>query len=181
GVALGRRRVGARIVTTAIDHSPVLAAAAAAGMHDAVGVDRQGHVDLERWSASVGATGVAAACIQVANHEVGTLQPYREAAEICARAGVPLILDASSALGRIDLTEAGAWAVLTGWAGAFGGPASVGVLVIRKGARWRAPYPVDDYQGARWPGMPDVPAIHATAVALDSSLRQGGSVGERQR
>jgi cysteine desulfurase len=182
GVALGRRRVGSRIVTTEIDHSAVLAAAAAApGTHEAVGVDSQGHVDLERWTTAVSRADTGAACIQVANHEVGTLQPYGEAAEICARAGVPLILDASSALGRIDLAEGGTWAVLTGWAAAFGGPASVGILVIRKAARWRAPYPVDDYQGARWPGMPDVPAIHAAAVALDSWLRHGGAVGKQQR
>ena len=33
GLAIGRRRIGSRIVTTAIDHSSVLAAAAAAGEH----------------------------------------------------------------------------------------------------------------------------------------------------
>ena len=44
----GRRRTGTRIVTTAIDHSSVLNAAAAAGEHAAVGVDRQGRLDLDR-------------------------------------------------------------------------------------------------------------------------------------
>jgi cysteine desulfurase len=116
----------------------------------------------------------------VANHEVGTLQPYAEAAEICQRAEVPLVLDATAALGRIDLSDAGGWSALTGWAGAFGGPASVGILVIKKNARWRAPYQTDDYQGGRWPGMPDVPAIHAAVVALNCWLRSGRTVGERQ-
>jgi cysteine desulfurase len=180
GLALGRRRVGSRIVTTAIDHSSVLAAAAAAGVHQAVDVDHEGHVDLDQWSAAVGSAGVAAACMQVANHEVGTLQPYVEAAEICRRAEVPLVVDATAALGRIDLSDAGAWSVLTGWAGAFGGPASVGILVIKKDARWRAPYPTDDYQGGRWPGMPDVPAIYAAAVALDCWLRDSRAVAGRQ-
>ncbi|HMI34250.1 MAG TPA: aminotransferase class V-fold PLP-dependent enzyme [Propionibacteriaceae bacterium] len=180
GLALGRRRVGSRIVTTAIDHSSVLAAAAAAGVHDAVDVDHEGHVDLEQWSAAVGSAGTAAACIQVANHEVGTLQPYAEAAEICQRAEVPLVVDAAAALGRIDLGDSGGWSVLTGWAGAFGGPACVGVLVIKKNARWRAPYPTDDYQGGRWPGVPDVPAIYAAAVALDRWLRDGRTVAGRQ-
>jgi cysteine desulfurase len=180
GLALGRRRVGSRIVTTAIDHSSVLAAAAAAGVHQAVDVDHEGHVDLDQWSAAVGSAGVAAACMQVANHEVGTLQPYVEAAEICRRAEVPLVVDATAALGRIDLSDAGAWSVLTGWAGAFGGPASVGILVIKKNARWRAPYPTDDYQGGRWPGMPDVPAIYAAAVALDCWLRDSRAVAGRQ-
>ena len=180
GLALGRRRTGSRIVTTAIDHSSVLAAAAAAGVHDAVQVDHEGHVDLEQWAAAVGIGGTAAACIQVANHEVGTLQPYAEAAEICQRTGVPLVLDATPALGRIDLSDAAGWSVLTGWAGAFGGPASVGILVIKKNARWRAPYPTDDYQAGRWPGVPDVPAIYAGAVALDCWLRDGHTVRDRQ-
>jgi cysteine desulfurase len=180
GLALGRRRVGYRIVTTAIDHSSVLAAAAAAGTHEAVQVDHEGHVDLDRWARTVETAGTALACIQVANHEVGTLQPYAEVGEICQRAEVPLVLDATAALGRIDLSEATGWSALTGWAGAFGGPATVGILVIKKNTRWRAPYLTDDYQGGRWPGVPDVPAIYAGAVALDCWLRSGRRIGERQ-
>jgi cysteine desulfurase len=180
GLALGRRRLGSQIVTTAIDHSSVLSAAAAAGLHTAVKVDHEGHVDLEQWAAAVESQGTAAACIQVANHEVGTLQPYAEAAEICQQAEVPLILDATAALGRIDLRNHSGWSVLTGWAGAFGGPASVGILVIKKNVRWRAPYITDDYQGGRWPGVPDVPAIYSAAVALDCWLKSGESVGTRQ-
>ncbi|MGH3339332.1 MAG: aminotransferase class V-fold PLP-dependent enzyme, partial [Propionibacteriaceae bacterium] len=101
GLALGHRRMGSRIVTTAVDHSAVLAAAASAGTHQTVEVDHEGHVDLERWAAAVGSSSTAAACIQVANHEVGTLQPYVEAGGICQRLEVPLVLDATSALGRI--------------------------------------------------------------------------------
>jgi cysteine desulfurase len=145
-----------------------------------VPVDHEGHVDLNRWTDAVGTAGAAAACIQVANHEVGTLQPYAEAAEICRRSDVPLVLDATAALGRIDLSDAVGWSLLTGWAGAFGGPASVGILVIKKNARWRAPYLTDDYQGGRWPGVPDVPAIYAAAVALDRWLQSRRTVGERQ-
>jgi cysteine desulfurase len=180
GLALGRRRIGPRIVTTAIDHSSVLSAAAAAGSHTPVEVDHEGHVDLDRWAAAIQSTGTAAACIQVANHEVGTLQPYAEVSQICEQAEVPLIVDATAALGRIEFGGIGGWSLLTGWAGAFGGPASVGILVIKKGARWRPPYPTDDYQGGRWPGMPDVPAIYAAAVALDCWRQSGRAVGNRQ-
>ena len=155
GRALGRRRHGSRGVTT-------------------------GKKDTAIQPAAVAPEGTAAACIQVANHEVGTLQPYAEASEACLRAEVPLVLDATTALGRIDFGDVSGWSVLTGWAGAFGGPASVGVLVIKKTARWRAPYPTDDYQGGRWPGVPDVPAIYAAAVALDCWLQSGRVVGERQ-
>jgi cysteine desulfurase len=181
GVAHGRRRSGRRIVTSAIDHSSVLTAAARYGEHRAIGVDREGHLDLDRWVAAVAAEGIAAGCLQVANHEVGTLQPYREAAEAAQRAGVPLILDATAALGRIDLAQPTGWSVLTGSASAFGGPAGVGVLVIRKAARWRPAYPVDDYQDGRWPGAPDVPSIYAAAVALDSWSSSRRVIAERQR
>ncbi len=180
GMALGRRRIGSRVVTTAVDHSATLAAAAAVGEPLTVAVDSFGRIDLDAWRDTVRGSGVAAACIQVGNHEVGTLQPFRAAAEACAERGVPLILDASSALGRVDLAKAGPWGVLTGSAGAFGGPAGVGILVIRKGARWRAPYLTDDFQGGRWPGVPDVPAIFAAAVALDRWLQLGRAVGDRQ-
>jgi cysteine desulfurase len=180
GVAQGRRRFGRRILTSAIDHSSVLGAAARYGEQHTIQVDREGHLDLDGWVRAVTAEGTAACCLQVANHEVGTLQPYAEAAEAAQRAHVPLILDATAALGRVDLAHPVGWSVLTGSAGAFGGPVGVGILVVRKTARWRPPYPVDDYQDGRWPGAPDVPAIYAAAVALDSWLRTGREVGTRQ-
>ena len=181
GLARGRRRTGTRIVTTAIEHSSVLKAAADAGDHVSVGVDGQGRLELAAWQTAVRRSGTALAALQVGNHEVGILQPYAAAIASAHAAGVPVALDATAALGRVDLAGVSGWSVLTGWAGAFGGPASVGLLVVRNRARWRAPYPVDDYQGGRWPGLPDVPAIHAAAVALNWWLRSGRGVGERQR
>jgi cysteine desulfurase len=181
GMALGRRRVGSLIVTSAIDHSAVLGAAETYGDHVTVGVDQLGHVDLDGWSTEVQRDGVATACLQVANHEVGTLQRYEQAAELCAQAGVPLVLDATAALGRIELAGSAGWSVLIGSAQAFGGPASVGILVIRRGSRWRAPYPTDDYQSGRWPGPPDVPAIHAAAAALEAWQADREPVAARQR
>lgn len=181
GLALGRRRSGSTIVTTAVEHSSVLDATAAAGDPVRLTVDAHGRVALDEWEAAMRGDGVALACLQVGNHEVGTLQPYVEAAEICARAEVPLVLDASSALGRVDLTQAGPWVALVGSAVAFGGPASVGLLVLRRNARWRAPYPTDDYQSRRWPGRPDVPAIFAAAVALETWLADAETVGAQQR
>ena len=180
GLARGRRRVGDLVVTSTVEHSAVLAAAAAYGEHVPVGVDRQGRVDLEAWTAAVSRPGVALACLQVANHEVGTLQPYAAAAEACRAAGVPLVLDATTALGRLDTTALGAWSVLIGWAGAYGGPTSVGLMVVRRGTRWRAPYPEDDHQQGRWPGAVDVPAAWAAAAALDAAGAAREDVAARQ-
>jgi cysteine desulfurase len=70
--------------------------------------------------------------------------------------------------------------VLLGWAGAYGGPASVGFMVVRRGARWRAPYPPDDHQQGRWPGVVDVPAVWSAATALDTVAASRVEVGARQ-
>jgi cysteine desulfurase len=180
GLAKGRRRIGPRIVTSAVDHSSVLAAAETYGEPVTVGVDHVARVDLEAWSNAVRSEAVAAASLQVANHEVGTLQPYAEAADLSAQAEVPLVLDATAALGRVALADWAGWSVLTGAAHAFGGPPSVGLMVIRRGVRWRAPYPTDDYQDGRWPGAPDVPAIAAAAAALEVWRSDREKVGARQ-
>ena len=180
GLSKGRRRIGRRVVTSAVDHSSVLAAAEEYGEPLTVPVDPVARVDLEAWSRAVGERGVAAASLQVANHEVGTLQPYAEAAELCAHVEVPLVLDATAALGRVDLAASVGWSVLIGAAQAFGGPPSVGLMVIRRGVRWRAPYPTDDYQAGRWPGTPDVPAIAAAAAALEVWRNDRTAVGARQ-
>ena len=181
GIARGRRRTGRTIVTSSVDHSATLAAADAAGSGVRVPVDASGRVDGAEWRTAVSAPGVALAVLQVGNHEVGTLQPYEEAAQLCEQLRVPLVLDATAGLGRVDLTRAGPWSALLASAGAFGGPTSVGILVLRRAARWRAPYVVDDYQEGRWPGPPDVPAVIATAVALEVWASEGDTVGRRQR
>ena len=96
GLALGRRRIGFRVITTAVDHSSVLTAAAAHGEHIAVGVDAQGHLDLDEWATAIAAPGVAAACLHVANHEVGTIEPYAATVEAARQADVPVVLDATA-------------------------------------------------------------------------------------
>ena len=45
-------------------------------------------------------------------------------------------------MGRLPLPDG--WAAAAGSAHKWGGPAGVGVLLVRKGARWRNPFPGDD-------------------------------------
>lgn len=180
GLAKGRARIGRGLVASSVEHSSVLTACEAYGDRRLVPVDSQARLDLDAWRQAVAEPGLAAACLQVANHEVGTVQPFREAIEACRAVDVPLVLDATSALGRLNLTESGDWSVLTGWAGAFGGPASVGFLIIRRGTRWRAPYPVDEYQDGRWPGPVDVPSVVAAAVALQTWIHDQAEIAQRQ-
>ncbi|MET9343590.1 cysteine desulfurase family protein [Nonomuraea sp. NPDC003804] len=168
GTLHGRRRAGRHLVTSAVEHSSVLHAAAVhesqGGTVTTVGVDLAGRVDLDAFTAAVSAEGTALACLQTANHEVGTLQPVAEAAAACRRLEVPLLVDAAQTAGRLPVPEG--WSVLTASAHKWGGPAGVGVLAVRKGTRFRSFLPEDERERRRVPGFENVPSIVAAAAAL---------------
>jgi cysteine desulfurase len=167
GTALARRRVGDRLVVSAVEHSSVLYAAEAhqraGGDVTHVPVDRTGRVDADAFSAAL-SKDTALACLQAANHEVGTVQPVAEVAASCAGYAVPLLVDAAQVVGRMPLP--GGWALLAASAHKWGGPAGVGVLAIRRGTRWRLPTPHDERGAGRVPGFEDVPGALAAAAAL---------------
>lgn len=169
GALKGRARVGTHLVTSAVEHSAVLHAAAAheaAGAEvELVGVDRAGRVDPEAFAAALRAD-TALACLQSANHEVGTLQPVAEVAERAHRSEppVPLLVDAAQSLGRVPVPAG--WSLLTASAHKWGGPPGVGVLAVKREARWRSALPPGEREGGRAPGFENVPAISAAAAAL---------------
>ncbi len=66
------------------------------------------------------------------------------------------------------------WSLLTASARKWGGPAGVGLLAVRKGTRWREPFPADDRENRRVPGFPNVPAILAAAASLTAMGRERG-------
>ncbi|MEU4543347.1 cysteine desulfurase family protein [Nonomuraea dietziae] len=168
GTLHGRHRAGRHLVTSAVEHSSVLHAAAVhegeGGTVSTVGVDLAGRVDLAAFGAAVAMEGTALACLQTANHEVGTLQPVERAAAICREHGVPLLVDAAQSAGRLPIPPG--WSVLTASAHKWGGPAGVGVLAVRKGTRFRSFLPEDERERRRVPGFENVPAVVAAAAAL---------------
>ncbi len=172
GGLAGRRRVGGHLAVSAVEHSSVLLAAqwheARGGSVTRVRVDRVGRVDAELFAAAL-RPDTALASLQTANHEVGTVQPVGEVAAACARAGVPLHVDAAQSVGWMDVEDG--WSLLSASAHKWGGPPGVGVLVVRKGVRWRAPWPTDDREGGRVPGFGNLPATLAAAASL-SAVRE---------
>jgi cysteine desulfurase len=169
GALYARRRTGRHLVVSAVEHSAVLHAA---GQHErdggtvtTVGVDRTGRVDPAEFAAALRPDTVLA-CLQSANHEVGTLQPVAEVAEACRAARVPLLVDAAQSAGRVAIP--GGWSLLTASAHKWGGPPGVGVLVVRKNTRWRSPLPEDEREGRRVPGFENVPSIAAAGAALEA-------------
>jgi len=165
GALRGNRRRGAHLVHSAVEHSSVLHVAerheAEGGSVSAVPVDRLGRVAPGAFAAAV-RPDTALAVLQSANHEVGTLQPVEEVAELLA--GVPLLVDAAQSAGRLPVP--GGWSLLTASAHKWGGPAGVGVLAVRKGVRYVSPLPADERERGRVPGYVNVPAIVAAAASL---------------
>ncbi|MDX3381191.1 aminotransferase class V-fold PLP-dependent enzyme [Streptomyces niveiscabiei] len=153
GVLAGRRRVGAHLIVSSVEHSSVLHVAEQwDGEVTQVPVGRLGAVGVEGYREALRGD-TALACLQAANHEVGTVQPVGEVAEVCG--DVPLLVDAAQVLGWGDVPEG--WSVLTGSARKWGGPAGVGVLAVRKGVRF-APREDEEFG--------NLPAVVAAVASL---------------
>ncbi|GAA0649200.1 cysteine desulfurase/sulfurtransferase TusA family protein [Streptomyces thermocarboxydovorans] len=182
GALAGRRRVGDHLVVSAVEHSSVLHAGevhrAGGGSVTEVPVDRQGAVAPSGYAGAL-RPDTALACLQSANHEVGTVQPVAEVAEVCRAAGVPLLVDAAQSLGWGPVP--GDWSLLTAGAHKWGGPAGVGLLVVRKGVRFAPQGPVDERESGRAPGFENIPAIVAAVAALRAVRAEAAEEAARLR
>lgn len=175
GLLKGRARVGSAVVRTAVEHSSVAHAINWSQVPDVVvPVDRWGRAAPEAYAAAIAAAPgpVALVATHTANHEVGTVQPVEEVA--AAVGDVPLFCNAAASAGRLDLPSG--WSVATASAHKWGGPAGVGVLCIRKGVRWRNPFPADDRIDERGCGFENVPAALAAAAALQATITEREAV-----
>ncbi|MFG3508770.1 cysteine desulfurase/sulfurtransferase TusA family protein [Streptomyces sp. NPDC047821] len=182
GALAGRRRAGRHLVVSAVEHSSVLHAAAAheadGGTVTEVPVDRTGRVAPETYAAAL-RDGTALACLQSANHEVGTEQPVAEVAGACREAGVPLLVDAAQSLAWGPV--AGEWSLLTASAHKWGGPAGVGLLVVRKGVRFAPQGPADERESGRAAGFENIPGIVAAAASLRAVRAEAAEEAGRLR
>ncbi|CAL9545234.1 Cysteine desulfurase IscS [Streptomyces sp. enrichment culture] len=182
GALAGRRRAGRHLIVSAVEHSSVLHAAeaheAGGGTVTEVAVGRTGAVDPAAYAAALRAD-TALACLQSANHEVGTEQPVAEVAEACRAAGVPLLVDAAQSLGWGPV--AGDWSLLAASAHKWGGPSGVGLLVVRKGVRFAPQGPVDEREPGRAAGFGNIPAIVAAAASLRAVRAEAEREAERLR
>jgi cysteine desulfurase len=182
GALAGRRRVGRHLIVSAVEHSSVLHSAelfeADGGTVTQVAVSRAGRVDPSAYAAAL-RPDTALACLQSANHEVGTVQPVAEVAEVCRAAGVPLLVDAAQSLGwgPVDAD----WSLLTGSAHKWGGPSGVGLLVVRKGVRFAAQGPVDERESGRAAGFENIPAIVAAVASLRAVRAEAAQEAVRLR
>jgi cysteine desulfurase len=161
-LARGKEAGGTHVVTTAVEHSAVLEACTRETSTDVtiVGVDRTGRVDSEAVLDSI-RDDTALVSVQLANHEVGTVQP---AATIAAgaheRGHVVVHIDACAAVGHVPVDFAALDADLCSvTAHKLGGPKGAAALLVRRGLRF-PPFVVGGAQErARRGGIENVPAI----------------------
>ncbi|CAL9435424.1 Cysteine desulfurase IscS [Streptomyces sp. enrichment culture] len=182
GALAGRRRVGRHLIVSAVEHSSVLHAGevhrAGGGSVTEVAVNREGAVVPSGYAEAL-RPDTALACLQSANHEVGTEQPVAEVAEACRAAGVPLLVDAAQSLGWAPVE--GDWSLLTASAHKWGGPSGVGLLVVRKGVRFAPQGPVDERESGRVAGFENLPAIVAAAASLRAVRAEAAEEAARLR
>lgn len=178
GLLAGRARRGDLLLASAVEHSAVLHAgtwhAHRGGRSETVPVDRLGRVSPESLRDAVLAHGEpAVVAVQSANPEVGVLQPV---SLVAGSLEAPLFVDACASVGRLPLPQG--WAAAAASAHKWGGPAGVGVLLVRRSARWRNPFPGDERVDERACGFENVPGALAAAAALRASLEE--QHGQRQ-
>jgi cysteine desulfurase len=135
-----------------------------------VPVDAEGMIDVDAWQRALADSPETIACATAlaANNEVGTVQPWRELAEMARDAGVPFHLDAIAALGHLPLSLRPASAVsLSGHK--IGAVPGVGVVLVDRSLSPEAIIHGGGQQRAIRSGTLDAPAAASFATALDEA------------
>ncbi|MFE6510267.1 cysteine desulfurase family protein [Nocardioides sp. NPDC057767] len=171
-LGLGSRGIG----HSAVEHQAVIDAARWSQRSPVIelAVDGEARVEVAavRDAAATGEIDVVA--VQQANHEVGTLQPLDD---VASAAPVSLFVDACASMGRLPLPSVGD--AIAGSAHKWGGPGGVGVLVVRRSARWRWPFPGDEWSRTDQ-GFTNIPGALAAAAALQAVVAEREEVNARQ-
>jgi cysteine desulfurase len=151
------------IVTSAIEHPSVLGAATWMSM-------RHRHMTLPVSSSGVTilTQGVPAdtrlISLMAANHETGVVQPISEAVQRATEIGIPLHVDATQAIGKMETCLEGVSAVTLS-AHKFGGCQGVGVLAVRGGTGFPPLFHGGGQERGRRAGTSFVAGIVAAGVA----------------
>lgn len=174
GAARGNKEKGNHIITSAIEHSAVLAACK---MLEKEGfevtylpVKSNGIIDIEEFKKAIRPETILVT-IMHANNEIGTLQPIAEIGEITKENKILFHVDAVQSVGKIKFMPKD-WNIdMLSFSGhKFYGPKGVGGLYIRNGIKIDKVIVGGHQERNRRPGTENVPGIIGMAEALKISF-----------
>ena len=176
GAAYASQRRGKHLVASAIEHPAVLNSIEflktqgfAASL---VTVDGNGFVNPADVAAAITNETVLVAVHHV-NHDIGTIEPITEIAELAAEKGVPLFVDASASAGWLPLdVQAMGIGLLSLAPHRFYGPKGAGVLYRNRRARVSPIIHGGVQEGGRRAGTENIPAIVGAGVAAEIARRE---------
>ena len=157
---------GGRVLVAPVERSSVLEAAAKHGELVGLEVDGDGRLTPAALAAALEAGPAALVCLQLANHETGTLLDVAPLVDAAHRAGAAVHVDASVAVGHVPLDVQAIGAEYTTLcAEGLGAPAGTGALVVRRGLRLVPLLVGGDQERARRAGVENVVGILALGAA----------------
>jgi cysteine desulfurase len=176
GAAWANQRKGNHIVLSSIEHPSVLNSVAFLEKHGftsaRVAADALGRIDPAAVRAAITDKTILVAVHHV-NHDIGTIEPIREIAEVTRDAGIPVYVDADASAGLlpIDVRQLGA-DLLSFSAHRIYGAKGVGVLYRQRRARIDAILHGGDQEGGRRAGIENVPGIVGAGIAAEIAQRE---------
>lgn len=171
GAAYANQRRGKHIVAGAIEHPSVLNSLeflkTQGFTYTLVNVDSQGLLDPRAVGEAIKEDTILV-CVHHVNHDIGTVEPIHEIADITNERGLPLFVDAVASGGwlPIDVQAMGA-SLLSLSPHRFYGPKGVGVLYRNRRARIGSILHGGVQEGGRRAGTENVPGIVGAGCAAE--------------
>jgi cysteine desulfurase len=149
-----------------VERASVLEAADRWGTVEPLEVDADGRVTRSALRRALEHGPTTLVCLQLANHETGTLLDVGPLIELAHAAGALVHVDASIAVGHVDLDVAEMNADFTTLcAETIGAPLGVGAVVVRRGLRLAPLIVGGDQERARRGGLENVAGILGLGAA----------------
>jgi cysteine desulfurase len=187
GVAFARRARGRHLVTSAVEHPAVAEACRYLQREHGFEVTRvpvggDGRVSADAVRAALRDETVLISLIHAQN-ETGVLQPVAEVGALARRRGIAFHVDASQAVGKVEVSARALGCDLLTVAGhKLYAPKGVGALYVRAGTELHPLIHGAPYEGGRRAGTANVPYVVALGEACEVAgelLRRGEP--DRQR